>query len=114
MNNQSNVLSLHCNTKKYNCKYNNNYIIKQQNNKKRKDTNKMKKKDKFKTEFQEKKEKQDLAIYNEFNSLASEKGSKKTAITKFLMKKYDIHSENTIYKIRRDVGKLLNEQNIRL
>ena len=31
----------------------------------------MKKKDKFKTEFQEKKEKQDLAIYNEFNSLAS-------------------------------------------
>lgn len=109
MNNQSNVLSLHCNTKKYNCKYNNNYIIKQQNNKKRKDTNKMKKKDKFKTEFQEKKEQKDLAIYNEFNLLASKKENKKTAITKFLMEKYDIHSENTIYKIRRDVGKSLNK-----
>ena len=65
----------------------------------------MKKKDKFKTEFQEKKEQKDLAIYNEFNLLAS----KKTAITKFLMEKYDIHSENTIYKIRRDVGKSLNK-----
>ena len=103
------ILSLHCNTKKYNCKYNNNYIIKQQNNKKRKDTNKMKKKDKFKTEFQEKKEKRYLAIYNEFNSLASVKGSKKTAITKHLMKKYEIASENTIYKIRRDIGKSLNK-----
>lgn len=70
----------------------------------------MKKKEKFKTKFQEEKEQKYLAIYNEFNLLASVKENKKTAITKFLMKKYDIHSENTIYKIRRDVGKLLNEQ----
>ena len=69
----------------------------------------MKQKEKFKTEFQEKKEQKDLAIYNEFNLLASKKENKKTAITKFLMEKYDIHSENTIYKIRRDVGKSLNK-----
>ena len=69
----------------------------------------MKKKDKFKTKFQKEKEQRDLAIYNEFNLLASEKENKKTAITKHLMKKYEIASENTIYKIRRDVGKSLNK-----
>ena len=61
----------------------------------------------FKTDCQREREKRDLAIYNEYVELMSVEGQSKTLVTEHLMKKYGIHSQGTIYVIRRRVEKLL-------
>lgn len=61
----------------------------------------------FKTDCQREREERDLAIYNEYAELMSVGGQSKTLVTEHLMKKYGIHSQGTIYVIRRRVEKLL-------
>lgn len=57
----------------------------------------------FKTECQKEREERDLAIYNEYNELMSVEGQSRTLVTEHLMKKYNVHSQGTIYIIRRRV-----------
>lgn len=61
----------------------------------------------FKTPCQTEREARDLAIYNEYNSLMTVEGQSKTVVTEHLMKKYGIHSQGTIYLIRRRVEQRL-------
>lgn len=61
----------------------------------------------FKTDCQKEREKRDLAIYNEYNEMMSVDGQSRTLVTEHLMKKYGVHSQGTIYVIRRRVEKQL-------
>lgn len=56
---------------------------------------------KFRTELQQEREKRDMAVYNEYNQLMSVEGQSLTEVNRFLMKKYNIHSQATIYAIRK-------------
>lgn len=64
----------------------------------------------FKTECQKEREKRDLAIYNEYNEMTSVDGQSKTLVVQHLMKKYGVHSQGTIYVIRRRVEDMLNQK----
>ncbi len=57
----------------------------------------------FKTDCQKEREERDLAIYKEYNELMSVEGQSRTLVTEHLMKKYNVHSQGTIYVIRRRV-----------
>jgi len=61
----------------------------------------------IKTECQLAREARDLAIYNDYNELTAVKGNSKVAVTDLLMKKYGIHSQGTVYIIRRRVEQRL-------
>ena len=63
---------------------------------------------------QERREKRDIAIYTEYNSLVAVKGQSKTEVNKYLMKKYGIESEGTIYVIRKRVEKRLKAEGKRI
>lgn len=64
----------------------------------------------FKTPCRTEREARDLAIYNEYNSLMTVDGQSKTVVTEHLMKKYGIHSQGTIYLIRRRVEERLRKE----
>lgn len=64
----------------------------------------------FKTDCQKEREERDLAIYNEYAALMSVEGQSKTLVTEHLMKKYGVHSQGTIYVIRRRVEEMLKKQ----
>ena len=64
----------------------------------------------FKTDCQKEREKRDLAIYNEYNEMVSVDGQSRTLVTQHLMKKYGVHSQGTIYVIRRRVEETLKKQ----
>lgn len=66
----------------------------------------------FKTPCQTEREARDLAIYNEYNSLMTVEGQSKTVVTEHLMKKYGIHSQGTIYLIRRRVEERLKSKEV--
>lgn len=66
----------------------------------------------FKTDCQREREKRDLAIYNEYTELMSVEGQSKTLVTEHLMKKYGIHSQGTIYVIRRRVEAKLKRREV--
>lgn len=66
----------------------------------------------FKTDCQREREKRDLAIYNEYAELMSVEGQSKTLVTEHLMKKYGIHSQGTIYVIRRRVEEKLKTKEV--
>ena len=66
----------------------------------------------FKTPCQSEREARDLAIYNEYNSLMTVEGQSKTVVTEHLMKKYGIHSQGTIYLIRRRVEERLKSKEV--
>lgn len=66
----------------------------------------------FKTPCQTEREARDLAIYNEYNSLMTIEGQSKTVVTEHLMKKYGIHSQGTIYVIRRRVEERLKSKEV--
>lgn len=61
----------------------------------------------FKTQAKEEREKRDLAIWREYNELASIRGTSKTLVNEHLMRKYGIHSAATIYMIRNRVEQRL-------
>lgn len=64
----------------------------------------------FKTPCQTEREARDLALYNEYNELVSVGGQSKTLVTEHLMKKYNIHSQATVYVIRDRVEKRLRAE----
>lgn len=64
----------------------------------------------FKTDCQKEREKRDLAIYNEYNEMMSLDGQSRTLVVQHLMKKYGVHSQGTIYVIRRRVEEMLKKQ----
>lgn len=64
----------------------------------------------FKTPCRTEREKRDLAIYNEYNELMAVKGQSKTLVSEHLMKEYGIHSQATIYIIRRRVEERLKRE----
>lgn len=64
----------------------------------------------FKTEFAEAREARDLAIYNDWCAMTAVEGQSKTRVTEYLMKKYGIHSQGTIYGIRQRVAKRLSDK----
>lgn len=64
----------------------------------------------LKTDFQKKRERRDLAIYNEYNEMMSIEGQSRTLVTQHLMKKYNVHSQGTIYVIRRRVEQRLKRR----
>lgn len=64
----------------------------------------------FKTPCQEEREARDLAIYNEYIEMTSVDGQSKTLVIEHLMKKYGIHSQATVYVIRRRVEERLKNQ----
>lgn len=66
----------------------------------------------FKTPCQTEREARDLAIYNEYNSLMTVEGQSRTVVTEHLMKKYGIHSQGTIYLIRRRVEERLKSKEV--
>lgn len=66
----------------------------------------------FKTDCQREREERDLAIYNEYAELMSVEGQSKTLVTEHLMKKYGIHSQGTIYVIRRRVEARLKRREV--
>lgn len=63
----------------------------------------------LKTDFQLEKETRELAIYNEWNSLIKQPGAMATAVDKHLMSKYGIHSQSTIWVIRKRVEERLKK-----
>lgn len=66
----------------------------------------------FKTDCQREREERDLAIYNEYAEFMSVEGQSKTLVTEHLMKKYGIHSQGTIYVIRRRVEARLKRREV--
>lgn len=67
----------------------------------------------FKTQCQEERDARDLALFNEYNELTSVEGQSKTIVVEHLMKKYNIHSQGTIYVIRKRVERMLSENKVR-
>lgn len=55
----------------------------------------------FKTAYQEEMEAKDMAIYTEWNELMNIPGQSATAVTQHLMQKYNIHSQSTIWVMRK-------------
>lgn len=55
----------------------------------------------LKTDYQLEKERREEELYADFVTMMSVPGSRKTKVTKELMKKYGIHSPSTIYFIRK-------------
>lgn len=55
----------------------------------------------FKTAYQEEMEAKDMAIYTEWNELMKIPGQSATAVTQHLMQKYNIHSQSTIWVMRK-------------
>ena len=66
----------------------------------------------FKTDCQKEREERDLAIYIEYTALMSVEGKRKTLVTEHLMKKYGIHSQGTIYVIRKRVEAKLKRREV--
>lgn len=64
----------------------------------------------LKTACQLEREERDLAIFNEYNELMKVEGQSKTMAKEFLMKKYSIHSQGTIYVILNRVEKRLKQE----
>lgn len=64
----------------------------------------------LKTPCAEEREARDLAIYSDWCAMTSIEGQSKTRVTEFLMQKYGIHSQGTIYVIRQRVAKRLAEK----
>lgn len=67
----------------------------------------MTKSSKFASKFAREKWNRDLALYKEFNKLSEEPGSSRTEITRHLMKKYGLHSESSVWYIRKKVEERL-------
>lgn len=67
----------------------------------------------FRTDNSVRKEKQDLAVYEEFCRLTAEPGVSKTKVSEYLCEKYGL-SMVTIYTIRKRVAKRLSAQEVSL
>lgn len=66
----------------------------------------------FKTPCQIERDKRDKAIYDEYNELMAVQGQSATIVTERLMNKYGIHSQATIYIIRKRVANRLRKEEL--
>ncbi len=64
----------------------------------------------MKTELQKEREKRDLAIYSDYESMMAVPGQSSIEVSKVLMKKYNIYSIGTIYQIRKRVADRLQKE----
>lgn len=58
-----------------------------------------------KTQYQEEREARELAIYTDWTTEMAKPGAMTTAVDKYIMEKYNIHSASTIWSIRKRVEK---------
>lgn len=63
-----------------------------------------------KTALQEEREARDLAVFKEYSKLVSIEGQSKTEVNKYLMQKYNIHSNGTLYVILKRAEERCNAQ----
>ncbi|MGP1526965.1 MAG: hypothetical protein ACTTI2_06130 [Bacteroidales bacterium] len=66
----------------------------------------------FKPEGKKWRERRNLALYEEYTELTSVEGQGKTGVNGYLMRKYGIHSQSTIYVIIRRVEERLKAKKI--
>lgn len=64
----------------------------------------------FKTAYQEEQEAKDMAIYKEWNELMQLPRQSASAVTQHLMQKYGIHSQSTIWVIRKRVESRIKKE----
>lgn len=64
----------------------------------------------FRTEGQKRRERKEMEIYLEYQSLASDPKKSKVVINQYLCEKYDIACVSTIYSIRRRVEQRLAQK----
>lgn len=64
----------------------------------------------FRTPCQQEREARDMEIYTEYKKLMGVEGQSKTSVKDYLMKKYGIHSQGTIYVILRRVEARLKQE----
>lgn len=69
----------------------------------------MKKKD-LTTEYHQKKEAKELAIFNDWTEMMAQPGAMSTTVDETIMSKYDIYSAATVWRIRQRVSKRLKDQ----
>lgn len=65
---------------------------------------------KFQSDLSKEKWKRNLAIYEEYNKLTQDPTASKQKVVHHLMKKYNLHSESTIWLIRKKVEKWMASQ----
>lgn len=65
---------------------------------------------KFASKKAQAKWKRDVAIFNEFNELTKDPTASKGEVTRYLMAKYGLFSETTIWSIRKNVERILAEE----
>lgn len=64
----------------------------------------------FRTERQKRRERKEMELYMEYQTLASDPNKSKVVINQYLCEKYDIACASTIYAIRRRVEKRLAQK----
>lgn len=64
----------------------------------------------FKTACQEEREAKDMAVYNEWNELMKVPGQSASGVAAHLMQKYNIHSQSTIWVIRKRVERKMKKE----
>ena len=64
----------------------------------------------LRTNFQIEREARDLAIYNEYQELISVAGASACKVNEHLMNKYGLHSQGSIYVIRKRVEDKLKKE----
>lgn len=62
------------------------------------------------TECQEERAARDLALYNEYKTLAADPNQARTEIHRYLREKYRLHSSGTTYAIIKRVQQRLNKE----
>ena len=62
------------------------------------------------TDLQKARAQRDMAIYSEYEQMMSVPGQSATEVSKYLMRKHNIHTIGTIYVIRKRVEKRLQRE----
>lgn len=61
----------------------------------------------YETDLKKERWQRNLAIYEEFQRLTADPLASKVVVTRHLMKKYNLHSESTVWAIRKKVERAL-------
>jgi len=68
----------------------------------------------LKTKWRLRKEAQDLEIYKEYQELMSVEGAMAMAVMRYLIEKYDLGAESTVWSIRKRVEKRIKSGEIKV
>lgn len=61
----------------------------------------------FESKYSREKKARDLALYNEFQKLTADPEASRTEVTRYLMEKYGLSSESSVWIIRKRVEQRL-------